>query len=325
MFLTPGAALKPTERMNMSEYKEIPGPIEGYKIFNNDMTCLGFQFRVGMNELGNDDPLVLCENGFHFCKYPSGVWTYYDSGRVFKVRAYGVLNSPIEPGADYKMVCRKLEILDEVIPTGDWNTGDSNTGNWNTGYRNTGDWNTGDRNTGDSNNGNRNTGDSNTGDRNTGNRNTGHSNTGNSNTGNRNTGNSNTGNWNTGDSNTGDSNTGNRNTGGWNTGNRNTGNSNTGDWNTGNRNTGDSNTGGWNCGNRHSGYFCIGDAPIVFFGNKVRDESNIDWGLADRLGDALALDDPFDPTPYLSLPNATKEYIKRLHEAHIEARNKASL
>ena len=269
----------------MSEYKEIPGPIEGYKIFNNDMTCLGFQFRVGMNELGNDDPLVLCENGFHFCKYPSGVWTYYDSGRVFKVRAYGVLNSPIEPGADYKMVCRKLEILDEVIPTGDWNTGDSNTG---------------DRNTG-----------------------------------NRNTGNSNTGNWNTGDSNTGGWNTGDRNTGGWNTGNRNTGNRNTGDWNTGNRNTGNSNTGdsntgnwntgGWNCGNRHSGYFCIGDAPIVFFGNKVRDESNIDWGLADRLGDALALDDPFDPTPYLSLPNATKEYIKRLHEAHIEARNKASL
>jgi len=197
----------------MSEYKEIPGPIEGYKIFNNDMTCRGFQFKIGMNELGNDDPLVLCKNGFHFCKYPSGVWVYYDAGRVFKVRAYGVLDSPIEPGADCKMVCRKLEVLEEVVIGGDGNTGNWNTGNWN--------------------------------------------------------------------------------------------------------------TGNGNCGNRNSGYFCIGDAPIVFFGKKVRDESYIDWQLADRLANALASDESFDPTPYLSLPNATKAYIKRLHKAHIEARKKA--
>ena len=262
----------------MSKYKEIPGPIEGYKIFNNDMTCRDFQFQVGMNELGNDDPLIMCENGFHFCKYPSGVWAYYQSGRVFKVRAYGVLNSPIKPGADYKMVCRKLEILDEVIPTGNKNTGDRNTGSGNTGNKNTGDWNTGHWNTGDWN----------------------------------------TGHWNTGDRNTGHRNTGDRNTGDWNTGDRNTGHGNTGDGNTGDRNTGNR-----NCGNRNSGYFCIGDAPIVFFGKKVSDESNIDWELADGLGDALASDVPFDPTPYLSLPNATKAYIKRLHKAHIEARKKA--
>ena len=61
----------------------------------------------------------------------------------------------------------------------------------------------------------------------------------------------------------------------------------------------------------------------MFFGKKVSDESNIDWQLVDRLGNALASDDPFDPTPYLSLPNATKAYIKRLHKAHIEARKKA--
>ena len=202
----------------MSEYKEIPGPIEGYKIFNNDMTCLGFQFKIGMNELGNDDPLVLCKNGFHFCKYPSGVWAYYDAGRVFKVRAYGVLDSPIGSGADCKMVCRKLEVLEEVVIGGKWNTGDRNTGNGN---------------------------------------------------------------------------------------------------------TGDRNTGHGNCGDRNSGCFCIGDSPIVFFGKKVRDESYIDWQLADRLANALAPDKSFDPTPYLSLPNATKAYIKRLHKAHIEARKKA--
>lgn len=248
MFLTPGAALKPNERMNMSEYKEIPGPIEGYKIFNNDMTCLDFQFKIGMNELGNDDPLVLCENGFHFCKYPSGVWAYYDAGRVFKVRAYGVLDSPIEPGADCKMVCRKLEVLEEVVFGGNWNIGDGNTGDRNTGHRNTGD------------------------------RNIGH-----------------------------------RNTGNWNIGHRNTGHRNTGNWNTGK----------WNIGDRNSGYFCLGNAPIVFFGKEVVDEAGINWQLADRLGNELASDESFDPTPYLSLPNATKAYIKRLHKAHIEARKKA--
>ena len=154
-------------------YKEIPGPIEGYKIFNRDMTCRGFQFKLGMNELGNDKPLSLCGNGFHFCKYPSGVWSYYQEGRVFKVRGYDVLDEPTTPGADYKMCCRKIEILEEMFPGGNGNAGDRNAGNWNTGDRNTGNGNAGDRNAGDRNTGDRNTGDRNTGDRNTGNWNAG--------------------------------------------------------------------------------------------------------------------------------------------------------
>ena len=202
----------------MSGYKEIPGPIEGYKIFNDDMTCRDFQFKMGMNELGNSDPLILCENGFHFCKYPSGVWAYYETGRVFRIRAYDVLNHPIVPGAACKMVCRKIEIVEEVFPNG----------NGNTGRRNTGDRNTGSRNTGDG-----------------------------------------------------------------------------------------------NCGNRNPGFFCLGDAPVVFFGKKVDDGVGIDWGLAHQLGAKLSSDEPFDAAPYLSLPNATKAYIKRLHKAHIEARKRA--
>jgi len=33
-------------------------------------------------------------------------------------------------------------------------------------------------------------------------------------------------------------------------------------------------------------------------------------------------DDEIDPTPYLSLPNASAEAIKALHEAHKDARRK---
>ncbi len=225
--------------------------VEGYKIFNDDLTCRGFQFKMGMNELDNDRPLELCGNGFHFCKYPSGVWTYCNIGRVFKVRGYDVLDLPAEPGADYKLVCRRIEILVETNITGNRNTGDRNTGD-----RNTGDWNTGDWNTGY---------------------------------------------WNTGY---------------WNTGNRNTGDRNTGYWNTGNRNTGIG-----NCGHYHSGNFNIGEAPFTMFGKKAN-RCDVDYHLTSRLAEELTKDDPIDPTPYLSLPNATKAGIKRLHKAHIEARTK---
>jgi hypothetical protein len=159
----------------------------GYKAFNKDLTCRDYQFYNDgrWHELGNNDPLVLCENGFHFCEQPSGVWANYSDQdtRVFKIEADLTLQSPKEPGADFKRVCRKIKLLEEIIPggysnTGHSNTGYSNTGHSNTGDRNTGDRNTGDRNTGNSNTGDRNTGHSNTGDRNTGDRNTGHSNTG---------------------------------------------------------------------------------------------------------------------------------------------------
>ena len=147
-----------------SQQDLIVGPVEGYKIVNADLTCRGFQFEVGKRiSLPNTDALELCRNGFHFCQYPSGVWAYYNEGRVFKVRAYGVLVQDVEPGADYKLVCEEIELYEEVSITGDGNTGNRNTGNRNTGNRNTGDWNTGNGNTG-----NRNTGDGNTGDGNTG-------------------------------------------------------------------------------------------------------------------------------------------------------------
>ena len=160
----------------MSKQKLIAGPVEGYKILNDDLTCRDFKFDItpgAINELPNDRELELCGNGFHFCKQPSGVWSYYNYGRVFKAKAYDVLDAPEEPGADYKLVCRRIEFVEELIIGGNGNTGDYNTGNWNTGDRNTGYYNTGDRNTGNGNTGNGNTGNRNTGDGNVGTRHSG--------------------------------------------------------------------------------------------------------------------------------------------------------
>ena len=137
--------------------KLIKGPIKGYKATDENMQCRGIQFKVGETfTLDNDDDLVICKNGFHFCEQPSGVWSYYSTGRVFEIEAYDVLISDFEPGTDYKRVCHEFKIISEIKVAGNKNTGYRNTGNGNTGDGNTGDgntgnWNTGNRNTGEGN------------------------------------------------------------------------------------------------------------------------------------------------------------------------------
>jgi hypothetical protein len=281
--------------------------VTGYKITDKNMQCRGFQYELG-KWYEHEGELKMCESGFHFCEHPSGVWTYYSEGRVFKCEAEIVIKSTT-PGANRKHVARRIRLTEEIEVTGDGNTGDWNTGNRNTGDGNTGDWNTGNKNTGDWN-----TGDGNTGDWNTGNKNTGDWNTGDGNTGNGNTGNKNTGDWNTGDGNTGYRNTGNKNTGDWNTGDGNTGYRNTGYKNTGYRNTGHG-----NCGNCHSGCLNHGEAPFYLFDLPARREDT-DMSLVRDLANLLAFDDTIDPEPFLGLPNATPERIKELHEAHKNAR-----
>ena len=180
--------------------KLIKGPIKGFKGTDVDMKCNGFHFKMSeMNVLDNDNPLELWTNGFHFYQQPSGPFCYKNYARIFKVEAYDVLDSPNEPGADYKQVCRKIVFIEEVKACGDWNTGYGNTGNRNAGNWNTGDWNTGHGNTGDRNAGHRNIGNGNAGDGNTGDRNAGHWNAGNGNTGHGNTGDRNAGSGNVAD------------------------------------------------------------------------------------------------------------------------------
>ncbi len=171
----------------MSDQKYIDR-MTGYKATDANMVCKGSKFELGVwYEIEGD--IALCERGFHFCVQPSGPSTYYtqSDARIFKAEAEQVLEVETAAGADFKLVAKRIRLVEEITPgkvgndksnTGHSNTGDSNTGHSNTGHRNTG---------------HRNTGDSNTGDRNTGHRNTGHSNTGHSNTGYSNTTNNSSG------------------------------------------------------------------------------------------------------------------------------------
>ena len=172
--------------------------IKGFKVFNSDWTCRGFQYKVGETFIHNGN-IEMCGAGFHFCQKASDCFNYYNfnsQNKVAEVEALGLVETQED-----KSVTDKIKIIREIewselltiVNDGKNCTGLGNTGDWNTGSRNTGDWNTGDWNTGD---------------------------------------------WNTGSRNTGSRNTGSRNTGDWNTGSRNTGDWNTGDWNSTNYSTG---------------------------------------------------------------------------------------
>ena len=217
--------------------------IKGYKVFNSDWTCRGFQYEVG-KIFEEDVTPSCCDRGFHFCLKASDCFNYYKFCSDNKVAEVVALGDVDYADANTKCCTNRIRIVreipwDEVLRivnegkdcTGLCNTGNQNTGNQNTGNQNTGDWNTGDWNTG-----NRNTGDWNTGD------------------------------WNTGNQNTGNQNTGDRNTGDWNTG----------DWNTGDWNTGDCNTGDWNRSSFNAGCFNTEEQKVTMF-NKPSDWTYRQW------------------------------------------------
>ena len=130
---------------------------KGYKATDKNMCCRDFQFELG-KWYSCEGELVLCENGFHFCEYPSGPWNYYHEGRLFEIEAKEVIVS-IGPGADLKHVAKHIRLVKEIKIDGNRNTGSGNTGSGNTGNKNTGSGNTGIGNTGNCNTGSGNVGD----------------------------------------------------------------------------------------------------------------------------------------------------------------------
>jgi hypothetical protein len=176
--------------------------MKGYKVFNSDWTCRGFQYKVG-ETYRHEGKIDICEAGFHFCKKLVDCFNYYTFDPENKVAIIEATGEIIEKSdcSNNKCVTNEIKIIKELswhevldmVNTGKGNTGIKNTGSYNIGNFNTGDWNTGDWNTGDWNSGHCNTGDWNSG----------HCNTGDCNSGDNNTGNYNKGNYNIGDCNLG--------------------------------------------------------------------------------------------------------------------------
>ena len=126
--------------------------IHAYKGFDKDLKCRGFQYEVG-KEYKQDGKIKCCNNGFHACEFPLGVFNYYTPGgnsRYCTVTQSGVTD---KKGGDSKVASSKIHIeteigLDGIIKAGvkfildkvNWkDKKESNTGNYsaatNTGYQ----------------------------------------------------------------------------------------------------------------------------------------------------------------------------------------------
>ena len=184
---------------------------KGFKVFNKDWTCNGFQYEVGGTYEMKESP-ICCNRGFHFCTKLSDCFNYYAFNSNNKVAEVEAIGEVVSDSGDTKHCTNKIKIINELTwhevldlvnmgkdCTGLCNSGNRNSGNRNSGDCNSGDCNSGDCNSGDWNSGNRNSGDWNSGDRNSGNRNSGDCNSGDCNSGNRNSGNRNSGDCNSGD------------------------------------------------------------------------------------------------------------------------------
>ncbi len=65
--------------------------MKGYKVFNPDWTCKGFQYKVG-ETFKHDGTIEVCNAGFHFCEKVADCFNYYSfdsSNKVAEIEAVG--------------------------------------------------------------------------------------------------------------------------------------------------------------------------------------------------------------------------------------------
>ena len=125
--------------------------MKGYKGFDKDLKCRGFQYEVGKT-YECEGKITLCENGFHFCEDPKRICDYYGDltvCRYCEIEASGEIVK-----GEGKCACSKISIVREISLQEFLslvNKGSGNTGWMNEGYRNKGNDNKGNGNEGNHN------------------------------------------------------------------------------------------------------------------------------------------------------------------------------
>ena len=144
----------------------------GYKATDMNGCCRGFKFEVGKTYT-KDTPkeeLECCtDKVFHFCRELFAIEKESEyrlsESRIFEVIAGDYVRSGDKYGTNSLTILREIEgdEKQELINSGNGNSGDFNSGNrnsgdFNSGYWNSGNWNSGNRNSGNWNSSNRNSG-----------------------------------------------------------------------------------------------------------------------------------------------------------------------
>ena len=126
--------------------------IKGYKVFNSDWTCRGFQYKVGETFKHNGN-IEMCGSGFHFCQNASDCFNYYSfdsKNKVAEVLAIGNVETIGNKSVTDEIIIIREITWNELLTivnigkdcTGLCNTGDCNTGDWNITNYSTGLFNT---------------------------------------------------------------------------------------------------------------------------------------------------------------------------------------
>ena len=177
--------------------------MKGYKVFNHDWTCRGFQYKVGETYEHKGD-ISICKKGFHFCREIAKCFNYYDfnpNNKVAEIEALGNVESDGDKSVTDKIKVVREISWDEMLRLA--NTGEGNTGLGNNGSNNNGSYNNGSNNNGWYNSGSYNSGSYNSGWNNSGSHNSGWNNSGWNNSGWNNSGSHNSGSYNSGSHNSG--------------------------------------------------------------------------------------------------------------------------
>ena len=89
--------------------------MKGYKAFNDDLTCRGYQFTVNKTHTFGGTP-ISCVQGFHFCTDLQDVVNYYCSPtmRVFEIEATGIITDADADSNYTKLACSEIELVKEL-------------------------------------------------------------------------------------------------------------------------------------------------------------------------------------------------------------------
>ena len=89
--------------------------MKGYKVFNHDWTCRGFQYRIGETYEMNEKPII-CVRGFHLCKKLKDCFYYYPFSNDIKIAEVEMLgDSDSEIDIPLSKFCtNKIKIVREI-------------------------------------------------------------------------------------------------------------------------------------------------------------------------------------------------------------------